>query len=595
MSVNAAVKIVPEERFEERPVVLPLAPTPTVNRNLPFRLGDFETLAEGLDYAARGRTGLNFYSVRGELDATLSYAELREDAIDLARKLVRLNLPAGSRVALVAETMPDFHRFFFACQYASLLPVQLPLPMNLGAKDAYVGQIRRMIRSAAPAIAVASPRMIDLLRFAVDGLDIPFVGTPEEFHALSVGPDLRPAGPDDPSYIQYSSGSTSEPKGILVTQRSATANVAGITAHGLKLRPGDRCVSWLPLYHDMGLIGFCVGPVLSQLSIDYLATADFARRPLQWLRLISENGGTIAFSPTFGYDLCRRRGGNGASAGLDLSTWRVAGIGADMVRSEVLDGFAETFAPRGFSRRAFLPSYGLAESTLAVSFTELDEEIRVDTVDKDELADSGRAVAPAPEAKEESKRAFVICGKALPGHEIEIRDAADRPLGERQVGRVVVRGPSVMDGFFGEPERTARVLSKDGWLDTGDLGYLVEGSLVITGRGKDLIISNGRNIWPQDIEWAVEQLPEVRSGDIAAFSVEGEDGETVVSVVQCRAVTPEAREDLRHRVTATIRKAVGLDCTVVLAPPRGVPMTSSGKISRSRAKARYLEGGYGLA
>jgi fatty-acyl-CoA synthase len=571
-------------------------PTPTSNTSLPFQLGTFETLAEGLDYAAKGETGYNYYTIRGELRESVSYAELREDAVSLARKLVKHGLPRGARIALIAETTADFHRIFFACQYASLLPVQLPVPINLGGKEAYVEQLRRMITSADPQAVVASSGMSELLRLAVDGLDIPMVGTPEDLFALPEGPDFRPAERDDLCYIQYSSGSTSDPKGVIVSQRSATSNVRAITLHGLDVRQGDRCASWLPLYHDMGLVGFCISPMLSQLSVDYIATSDFARRPLMWLRLISENRGTVGFSPSFGYDLCRRQAAKGSASALELSSWRVAGIGGDMVRAGVLSRFAETFADKGFKRSAFVPSYGLAESTLAVSFAPLNTEFEVDRVDKRELARTARAVPAVADAPAENARSFVLCGNAMPEHEIEIRDEGGKCLPDRQIGRVLVRGPSVMEGFFQAPEKTAAVLSEDGWLDTGDLGYMIDGALVITGRSKDLIICNGRNIWPQDIEWAVEKLPGIRNGDVAAFSVDSaEAGEEIVTVVQCRASEDEARGRLVQDVTTIVRKSVGVDTKVVLAPIRSLPLTSSGKISRTFTKAKYLSGSFAAA
>ncbi len=315
-----------------------------------------------------------------------------------------------------------------------------------------------------------------------------------------------------------------------------------------------------------------------------------------WLRLISENGGTVGFSPSFGYDLCRRQGSAGSAPALDLSTWRVAGIGGDMVRAGVLNRFAETFADRGFKRSAFVPSYGLAEATLAVSFAPLNTGFDVDRVDKRELARTGRAVPATADTPAEDARSFVLCGKAMPEHELEIRDQDGKRLPDRQIGRVLVKGPSIMKGFFQAPEKTAAVLSEDGWLDTGDLGYMIDGSLVITGRSKDLIICNGRNIWPQDIEWAVEKLPGIRNGDVAAFSVDTDDtGEEIVTVVQCRASEDGVRSDLAASVNRIVRKSVGVDTKVVLVPTRSLPLTSSGKISRTFTKAKYLSGSFASA
>ena len=559
-----------------------------------MRTTGFRTVLEALDYAANGETGFSFHNARGALAQTLSFKELRERSLDLAHRLIGAGLKKGDRVAMIAESTPDFLTFFYSCQYAGLIPVPLPFPMHLGGKDAYIGQLSRMMQSARPAAAVASEELADYLHQAADGLQIPMVGSHGEFYRL---PDSSVPLPriteDDICYIQYSSGSTRFPHGVAASHKSVTANCFGIINHGVKVRQGDRLVSWLPLYHDMGLVGCCLAPTFAQMSIDYIATADFARRPLTWLKVLSESKGTISFSPTFGYDICLRRAGRAGSDEFDLSSWRVAGIGAEMVRADILDRFSKTFAPSGFNSAAFLASYGLAEATLAVTFSEIDTGIKVDAIVKRDYSLTGRAMPGQPANDAQEVRPFTFCGKVLPDHELVIRDNEGNDLGDRLIGRVHVRGPSVMNGYFGDPAATKRVLSKTGWLDTGDMGYLVDGNLVITGRGKDLIIYNGRNIWPQDIEWAVEGLDGLRRGDAAAFSVEDEDGsEQVVVVVQCRATDAEARERLEREIAAQTRLIAGADCKVVLAQPRSLPMTSSGKLSRTSAKANYLAGHY---
>lgn len=566
--------------------------TASINRNLLFDVANFETVTEGLDYAARGETGINFFSGRGELQEALTYRDLRERAVILAQRFSKAGLQRGTSVAIIADTVPDFPVFFFACQYAGLIPVPLPLPFNLGSHGAYVKRLRYLIARSGVQIAVGSPEMIHYLKEAAGGLKM--IGTPADFYALPYeGGDLRPFARDEPCYIQYSSGSTSLPRGVLVSQRAITSNARGIGQHGLKLRSGDRSASWLPLYHDMGLVGFCLTPMLCQITVDYLATKSFALRPLTWLKLLSQYGGTISFSPTFGYDLCVRRGLNGSAKDLDLSRWRVAGVGGDMVRADVLKRFADTFGVTGFSSKAFLPSYGLAESTLAVSFGSLDEGVEIDRFNQEHYDFTGR-VTPIKRNENGSNRearSFVIFGTALPGHEVEIRNDKNDSLPDHQVGRIVIRGPSVMDGYYDDPAATAAAMTDDRWLDTGDLGYMTEGRLVVIGRRKDLVILNGRNIWPQDVEQAVEALEGLRGGDVACFSVVEPDGsEQMVAVLQCRSHDAAARNRLRKQAVATVLQTCGAYCRVVLVPPKTLKFTSSGKLSRSAVRQDFITG-----
>ena len=378
-----------------------------------------------------------------------------------------------------------------------------------------------------------------------------------------------------------------------ITQRALMANLAGMVGPaGLDMVAGDRSVSWLPLYHDMGLIGFLFAPLSCQISIDYLTPRDFARRPLQWLNIIARNGGTISYSPSFGYDLAVRRGAAQIPADLDLRSWRHAGIGGDMVRADVLERFAATFEPFGFNRKAFIPSYGMAEVCLAVSFSPHSAGMRADTVDRAALAEAQRAMPAENPTDSHRTRRFVICGRVLPDHRLEVRGPDGAVLADRAIGRIFVSGPSVMPGYYGDPEASREVLS-DGWLDTGDLGYMLNGEIVITGRAKDLIIVNGRNIWPQDIEWAIETKRVVKTGDTAAFSVDTGEGERVVVAVLARVTGDEARDALAREVAGAVREAVAVDCDVALVPPTlGLPTTSSGKLSRTRTKANYLAGLY---
>jgi fatty-acyl-CoA synthase len=393
--------------------------------------------------------------------------------------------------------------------------------------------------------------------------------------------------PDDICYLQYSSGSTRFPHGVAVTHRALLNNLAG-HSHAMKMGPGDRGVSWLPLYHDMGLVGCFLSPIANQLSADYLKTEDFARRPLAWLDLISRNQGTtLSYSPTFGYDICARRISSQSHVAerFDLSRWRLAGNGADMIRPDVMQNFVNAFADAGFKANAFTPSYGLAEATLAVTVMPPGEGIRVELVEEERL--SGR---PRDLSRPARYRAIVNCGKPVLDMEVEIRGENDKPLSDHHIGKVWCRGPSVMHSYFRDPEATAACLI-DGWLDTGDMGYMLDGYLFIVGRAKDMIIINGKNHWPQDIEWAVEQLPGFHQGDIAAFAVESDNGEEVPAVlVHCRISDPEERVKLREQIRDKVRSITGMNCVVELVPPKSLPRTSSGKLSRAKAKTLYLAG-----
>jgi fatty-acyl-CoA synthase len=563
-------------------------PTPT-RHELPFRPADFRTLTEALDYAADGATGANFYNGRGQFYASLPYSELRLEALRFARKLLGLGLAKGDRVAMVAETHPDFLRVFFGCQYAGLVPVALPATINLGGHHSFVTQLRGLIENSGAAVAIASGGFLPFVLEAAEELPLRMVGEPAEFDALTEhGGDLPEILPGDTSYLQYTSGSTRFPRGVIIEHRSVMSNLNGIIANGVKIREGDRCFSWLPFYHDMGLVGLVLVPVASQMSVDYMDTRDFAMRPRQWLSLMSQTRATISFSPSFGYELCARRLREGEAERYDLSNWRVAGIGAEMVRWETLDRFAATLAPAGFDARAFLACYGMAECSLAVSFAPLHEGYRTDTIDLDHLADHGEARPVAPDTPGVRARAFVHCGRLLPEYEMEIRGERGEVLADRITGTIFVRGPSVMSGYFNAAAETAATLA-DGWLNTGDIGYTIDGELVITGRQKDLIIINGRNIWPQDLEYLAEHQPEARVGDALAFSVPGpENREICVLVVQCRETNAERRDALVDRLTRLVRTEMGIDCYVELVPPHTLPRTSSGKLSRSKARQNFM-------
>lgn len=563
-----------------------IQPTATED-SLPRRFADFGTLGEALDYAATGSRGLNFHDPRGNLARAYPFSELREDALEFAARLVAAGVRPKDRIALIAETGPEFAALFFGCVYAGAWPVPLPLPTSFGGKDSYIDQLTVQMRSADPKALFYPAELAEMATGAAERVGCDPIDWDEFAKRPAPEAILPKAGAQDICYLQYSSGSTRFPHGVAVTHHALLNNLAA-HSHGMLLQDTDRCVSWLPWYHDMGLVGCFLSVVANQVSTDYLKTEDFARRPLAWLDLISRNEGTtLSYSPTFGYDICARRMSSQtrASDRFDLSRWRVAGNGADMIRPDVMQSFVNAFSDAGFQASSFLPSYGLAESTLAVTIMPPGEGICVELVEEERL--SG---APRDLSRPTRYRAIVNCGKAVRDMKVEIRGENGQRLSDKTIGKVWCAGPSIMHSYFRDPEATAACMV-DGWLDTGDMGYLSNGYLFVVGRAKDMIIINGKNHWPQDIEWAVEQLPGFKAGDIAAFAITNDAGEESPAVlVHCRTSDNDERAVLREKIRDKVRSITGMNCVVELVPPRTLPRTSSGKLSRAKARNLYLSG-----
>ncbi|WP_426257877.1 fatty acyl-AMP ligase [Sphingomonas sp. DC1600-2] len=587
MTIDVSDDLLGDADVRTAAVATPKAIATPTEDTLARRFADFDTLGAALDYAASGQRGLNFHDARGALTRPYRFAELRDDALAMARRLVAAGIKPADRIAIVAETSPEFAALFFGVIYAGAWPVPLPLPTSFGGRDSYIEQLRVQLTSCDPVMLIYPP---ELSQMAGDAAGLAGVaGMDWSSFATRSAPDvaLPQARGDDIAYLQYSSGSTRFPHGVAITHHALLNNLAA-HSHGMQLIESDRCVSWLPWYHDMGLVGCFLSPVANQVSTDYLKTEDFARRPLAWLDMISRNPGTsVSYSPTFGYDICARRMSSQTKASdrFDLSRWRIAGNGADMIRPDVMQSFVDSFSDAGFKASAFLPSYGLAEATLAVSIMPPTEGIRVELVEETQL--SG---VPVGQDRPQRFRAIVNCGKPVRDMKVEIREEDGTPLPERAIGKVWCSGPSVMVGYFRDEASTNACLV-DGWLDTGDMGYLSDGYVYIVGRAKDMIIINGRNHWPQDIEWAVEQLPGFKAGDIAAFAITTPGGEETPAVlVQCRSSDDAERLRLRDEIRERVRSVTGMNCVIELIPPRTLPRTSSGKLSRAKARNLYLNG-----
>lgn len=567
--------------------------TPTVNASLALRPGGFSCLADALDYAARGDTGLNFHDGFGRLVVSLGYRDLCKTARETAARFRALDLQRGGRIAIVAETSPEFIVLFYACQYAGLVACPLPPQQHSGGRTAWHAQTSRLVAACA-AEALITPDALHIDPEIAEHRTR--VLTYEQIFSTPACGPLDPLGPDEPAYAQFSSGSTSSPKGLLITQRGLSENVTAILQHGLRIREDDRAFSWLPLHHDMGLVGFSIAALCAQRSVDYIAPSTFARRPLLWLQMMSRQRSTITYAPDFAYRLAAERfarlpeadirtaSANGERAffgtstaprhEIDLSCLRIAGVGGDMIRADVLAHFADQLRHCGFSADSFLPSYGMAEATLAISIGVPGDPLTVDRHQTD------------------AQRAFAVCGKPLPGIDVLVSSGARAPLPIGEIGHVLVRTPGLAHCTLDAPAQP--LTDADGYFDTGDLGYLRHnGSVVITGRSKDLLIVRGRNLWPQDIEWLLEHKMSLPPGDAAAISVPGADGDNVVVLIRCALSDPVARHAVCDRASIAIGEAFGVTVRIVLVPPHGLPFTSSGKLARHAARARYLAGEYG--
>lgn len=538
------------------------------------RVGDFDTIATALDYAADGENGICFYDSRGTLLQALSYRDLHGKAQIAARKLNGCGLKRGDRVAIIADTCAEFFALFYGCQYAGLIACPLPYTVYLGGKSAYVARIVGLLK-AADAKLLWLPDALDALKEQFSTVaSIPNFCF-SELESMERHGDVQTLNANEQAYIQFSSGSTSEPKGIMISQRAISHNARAILRECIRITPEDRAFSWLPLYHDMGLVGFSIAPLFAQTTVDYISPTNFARRPLLWLQLMAQNQCSITYAPVFGYKLAASRFKREENQ-FDLSKIKIAGIGGDMIHADQLEIFSKTLAPTGFKQQSFTPSYGMAESTLLVAYR---HGIKTDQINKEALEKDQIAV---PDANPTTSLHLTVCGKALQDHTLFVGDADGTPTTERHIGHIYIKGPSLMSGYCnGAP-------NQNDVLDTGDMGYLCEGEIVITGRHKDMLAINGRNIWPQDIENTITRLDGLNNSRIACFSAPAHEQETVIILVESAQTDQTLREKLIARVKTAVNASEGVSTKIQLIPLKTLEYTSSGKLSRARARQYYL-------
>jgi fatty-acyl-CoA synthase len=532
-------------------------------------------------------------------EESFSYTAVERISARFGGAMQALGLRKGDRVALILPNNDDFVLCFLGAIRAGVVPVPVYPPMALGQLQAYLDNTRHIVaKSGARALVTTAKikRLLGTVQASCPDLEqvVAIEGIRESTEPLKA----QTIGLDDVAFLQFTSGSTSRPKGVTLTHANLAANIRCIMVDGLRMTDDDVGVSWLPLYHDMGLIGFVLAPLFHRTPIVLMPPLLFLKRPVSWFQAMTRHKGTTAYAPNFAYALCVKRIKAAELEGIDLSSWTRAGCGAEPIRPETLDGFAEAFARVGFKRTALLPSYGMAESTLAISFTELFEGMKTIAVHGPTLWERGEARL-VPDDDEDAVR-LVSCGRAFPGHTIRVFDpddaASERPLPERTVGELRIAGPSVMRGYWEDVERTREAFA-GAFLKTGDLGFLHEGHVFICGRSKEVVIVNGRNYYPQDMEWEASKVPGVRKGNVVAFGARDPSGVERDRERVVLAFEVQEPERLGHAsaLVADVRKAgqEGMGLTlddVVALPPGALPKPSSGKLQRARTRELYESG-----
>jgi len=549
----------------------------------------FRTLPDALDHAAEKYPSKGFVFVADDgAEDNWSFPRLRTRAREIAAALAERGMRKGDHVALVLPTADEFIPTFLGVTQGGGVPVPLYPPMGMGQLGGYLDHCKHIVRASRAGLLVTTSQIKTVLGTVREAApDLRALLTYRDLDAsesLYRSPGLTL---DDRAFIQFTSGSTSRPKGVVLTHGNLASNCRAIMSEGLVIRDDDRGTSWLPLFHDMGLIGFVIAPVLHTTSVSFLSPMTFLKRPAMWLQTISKHKGTITYAPNFAYALATKRVRDDELAGVDLSSVRVAGCGAEPIQADTLRAFAKRYEKYGFRESAFVPSYGMAESTLAIAFS---TGVPTERVRADSLWEQGSAELAG--ADDMNAVEIVGCGRHFAEHGMRIvHSETGEVLPERRVGEIQLKGPSVTQGYFEDPEKTAETLDAEGWLRTGDLGYLADGQIFICGRKKDVIIVNGKNYYPQDLEWIASNVPGVRTGNVVAFpsTKSGLDREAVVVVAESKSA--DGREALATAVRAEIQKALGIvPDEVVIADAGTIPKTSSGKIQRARARALYESG-----
>ncbi len=551
------------------------------------------TLTEALQYHVEHQPDrLTVFMYEEKNEYPLSYRALWDGAMGYAAHLTQAGLQHGQMVAIMLPTCKEYLYSFYGVLLAGGVPVPLYPPARLTTIEDHMTRHVGILKSAGATIMITIPEakpLAYLLRAQVESLNL--ILTPQEFKTES-GKTFTPVHgkPGETGFLQYTSGSTGNPKGVVLSHANLMANVRAMGA-AVSANPEDVFVSWLPLYHDLGLIGANFASLVLGFPTVLMSPLAFLSRPSSWMRAIHRHRGTMSGGPNFSFELCLRRIADEDMAGIDLASWRFAFNAAEPVSPDTIVAFEKRFSKWGLRKNCLSPSYGLAESTVGVAITVPGTPWRADRLEREHFTHTGAAVEAKPD--DASPLIVIGCGTPIPGHDIRVVDAAGLELPDRQEGHLQFRGPSSTSGYYRNPEATKTLFGSGDWLNTGDRAYLSEGTLYLTGREKDIIIRGGRNISPYELEQAVGDLAGVRRGCVAVFgSRDAAAGtERVVVLAEMRERDASRHDDLKRMINDLAVNLIGAPADdIVLAPPGTVPKTSSGKIRRNAAREYYERG-----